>query len=340
MAVRSDEEFTRRTGPFRGELLAHCYRMLGSVHDAEDLLQETLLRAWRAYDRFDESRASLRTWLYRIATNACLNALESRGRRPLPSAIVPAGDDPREPLVHGGEVAWLQPFPDAMLGSAGDPAAVLAARGSMRLAFIAAVQLLPPRQRAVLILRDVLEWPAADVAAALGTTPAAVNSALQRARGRLGEAAPAEDRIGEPSDRQARELVERYVTAFQNADLAALERLLTEDAVLEMPPFLNWYAGRTAYLGFIARVFALRGTRWRMLPVAANGQPAVAAYALGEDGAYHLHTLQVFTVTGRGVSRNTVFQDTPVFTAFALPETLSAAVRPEATASGRPRSGW
>ncbi len=153
----TDEDFAVRTDPFRRELLAHCYRMLGSVHDAEDLLQETLLRAWRAYDRYDPARSSLRTWLYRIATNACLTALDQRTRRPLPSGLGAPSNDPEQPLVRGEEVPWLQPIPDALLG---DPAQVIAARGSLRLAFVAAMQLLPPRQRAVLILREVLQWPA------------------------------------------------------------------------------------------------------------------------------------------------------------------------------------
>jgi RNA polymerase sigma-70 factor (ECF subfamily) len=321
-ALTREEDFTSRTDPFRRELLAHCYRMLGSVHDAEDLLQETFLRAWRAYEVYDPSRASVRTWLYRIATNACLTALEQRSRRPLPSGLGSPSDDPDESLVRGEEIPWLQPIPDAMLD---DPANVLAARGSLRLAFIAAMQLLPARQRAVLILREVLEWPAADVAAALDMTTAAVNSALQRARARLGAAGADEEQIGEPADPEDRALVDRYVVAFENADLAALEKLLTEDAVLEMPPFLAWYVGRELYVRFIARVFALRGTRWRMLQVRANGQPALAAYALDRDGRYTLHTLQVLTVTRSGISRNTTFQDRDVFASFGLPASLTDA---------------
>jgi RNA polymerase sigma-70 factor, ECF subfamily len=321
--MATSEDFATRTDPFRRELLAYCYRMLGSVHDAEDLLQETLLRAWRAYDRYDKSRASLRTWLYRIATNTCLTALEQRSRRPLPSGLgVPPSDDPDQPLTRGDQVPWLQPFPDALFG---DPAAALASKGSLRLALVAAMQLLPAKQRAVLILREVLDWSTAEVAAALDTTPAAVNSALQRARARLGEAGLSEDEIDEPTDPGHGELIDRYVAAFQNADLAALQRLLTDDVVLEMPPVLDWYAGREAYAGFIARVFALRGTAWRMVPIGANGQPAVAAYVRGPDGVYALHTLQVFTVTGSAISRNTVFQDPGIFATFALPATLDAA---------------
>lgn len=317
------EDFERRTDPFRRELLVHCYRMLGSVHDAEDLLQETMLRAWRARERFDAGRASLRTWLYRIATNACLNALQSRNRRPLPSGMVGPSDDPEAPMVPRREVPWLQPFPDAMLGvTRDDPAAALATRGSLRLAFVAAMQYLPPRQRAVLILRDVLDWSAAEVAGALDTTPVAVNSALQRARARLQEGGVDEDQIDEPSDPDRRALIDRYVTAFENADVAALERLLTDDAVLEMPPVPNWFVGREAYGRFIGHLFAVRGSDWRMIPTAANGQPAVGAYLRGRDGAYHVHTLQVFTVTDRGISHNVVFQDPSLFAAFGLPPRL------------------
>jgi RNA polymerase sigma-70 factor, ECF subfamily len=324
VATSTSEDFTVQTDPFRRELLAHCYRMLGSSHDAEDLLQETLLRAWRAYDQYDPSRAALRTWLYRIATNACLTALEQRSRRPLPSGLGPPGDDPDQPLIRGEEVPWLQPIPDAMLG---DPADVLLSQGSLRLAFVAALQFLPARQRAVLILREVLDWPAADVAAALDMTTAAVNSALQRARARLGEAGLAEDQIDQPADPGQRAQVERYAVAFEHADLAALEKLLTDDAVLEMPPFLTWYAGREPYIRFIARVFTRRGTDWRMVPAHANRQPALAAYTRAQDGGYALNTLQVFTVTASGISRNTAFQDQDLFASFGLPNKITGAER-------------
>ncbi len=320
------EDFARRTEPFRRELLAHCYQMLGSVHDAEDLVQETLLRAWRAYGQFDERRASLRTWLYRIATNACLTALQSRSRRPLPSGLGGPSDDPEGPLIPALETPWLQPFPDAMLGvDRNDPATVLASRGSLRLAFVAAMQFLPARQRAIVILRDVLDLSAAEVADVLDTTSAAVNSALQRARARLAEVAVREDQIDEPADPHRRALVDRYVMAFENADIVALTRLLTDDVVLEMPPVPNWFVGREAYGRFIAHIFAMRGSEWRMLPTAANGQAAVAAYVRGQDGAYHMHTLQVFTVTASGISRNVVFQDPRLFALFGLSPRLEAA---------------
>jgi RNA polymerase sigma-70 factor, ECF subfamily len=316
------EDFTVQTDPFRRELLAHCYRMLGSVHDAEDLLQETLLRAWRAFDRYDPSRASLRTWLYRIATNACLTALGQRSRRPLPSGLGAPDKDPQSPLIRGEEVPWLQPIPDAMLG---DPSGALFARTSLRLAFVAALQFLPPRQRAVLILREVLEWPAADVAATLEMTTAGVNSALQRARARMVEAGLVEEQIDEPADVEDRALVERYVIAFENADLTALEKLLTADVVLEMPPYVNWFAGRERFLRVIARIYTLRGTDWRMVPVHANGQPALAAYARTTDESYALRTLHVLTLSMTGISRNTVFQDEEVFDYFKLPRTIAAA---------------
>ena len=323
MATPASDDFTARTDPFRRELLAHCYRMLGSVHDAEDLLQETLLRAWRAYDRYDPHRAALRTWLFRIATNACLTAIEQRSRRPLPSGLgAPPSGDPEQPLIRGEEVPWLQPIPDAMLC---DPAGALLSRASLRLAFVAALQFLPARQRAVLILREVLDWPAADVAAALDMTTAAVNSALQRARARLGEATLSQDQIAEPADSYQRAQIERYAVAFENADLAGLEKLLADDVVLEMPPFLNWYAGREAYIRFIARAFTLRGTNWRMVPVHANCQPALAAYTRAGNGGYALHSLQVFTVTESGISRNTSFQDQDVFSYFGLPAEITRA---------------
>jgi RNA polymerase sigma-70 factor (ECF subfamily) len=318
VTVSISEDFARQADPYRRELLAHCYRMLGSVHDAEDLVQETLLRAWRASGRFDGERASLRTWLYRIATNACLTALARRSRRPLPSSIIGPSDDTEQPLVRT-EVPWLEPLPDAMVwAERADPAAVAVSRSSLRLAFVAALQLLPPRQRAILILREVLELPAAEVADMLGTTPAAVNSGLQRARARL--AGVAEDQIDEPAEPDLRATVDAYVKAFENADISALTRLLTTDAILEMPPLAIWYAGRENYGRFMTRVFAMRGTDWRMVRVAANGQPALAAYVGTGSGSgeYQLHSLQVLTVTPAGVGRNVVWAEPGVFATFGL----------------------
>src|ERR1700760_4243333 len=202
MTVRDD--FTGLTGRFRGELLAHCYRMMGSAADAEDLVQETYLRAWRSFGRF-EGRSSVRTWLYRIATNACLTALERRGRRPLPSGLGGPAGDPEAPVVAGPEVPWLRPLPDALLaGEHEDPASVAVSREGIRLAFVAALQYLSARQRAVLIMRDVLQWPAAEVAELLGMTTTAVNSGLRRARAQLAQVLPAEDELAETAEHDRR----------------------------------------------------------------------------------------------------------------------------------------
>ena len=220
------EDFTGLTGRFRGELLAHCYRMLGSAQEAEDLVQETYLRAWRSYDGF-EGRSSVRTWLYRIATNVCLTAIERRGRRPLPSGLGAPAQDIGAPLVAGADVPWLQPFPDALGAADGaDPAAAAVSRAGIRLAFVAALQYLSARQRAMLILRDVLEWPAAQVAELLGTTTTAVNSGLRRARAQLAAALPAEDELAEPAEPDRRAALDRFAAAIQDADGRALAELL------------------------------------------------------------------------------------------------------------------
>jgi RNA polymerase sigma-70 factor, ECF subfamily len=319
MNVSLGAEFGAATAPFRHELVVHCYRMLGSVEEAQDVAQETMIRAWKARDRYDPARASLRTWLYRIATNACLTALQGRARRPLPSGLGAASNDPDAPLVPDFEVPWLQPLPDRYLQQdQADPLARAAERDSVRLALIAAMQLLPPRQRAVLLLRDVLEFSAAEVAAQLDTSAAAVNSALQRARAALAQAAPREETQPRPDDRTVRETVERYIRAFEAADVHTLVTLLTQDAVMEMPPVPLWYVGRADYGRFIARVFAMRGTRWRMVRAGANGQPAVTAYCADESGTLRLHTLQVLTVTDQRIARNVVFADPRVFAAFEL----------------------
>ncbi|QMU70716.1 sigma-70 family RNA polymerase sigma factor [Streptacidiphilus sp. P02-A3a] len=314
------EGFDLRINAYRSELLAHCYRMLGSVHDAEDVVQETYLRAWRARDSYDQGRASVRTWLYRIATNACLTALEGRGRRPLPSGLAAPSEDPSAPLVRG-EVSWLQPLPDALLGA--DPGRTAVDRGSLRLAFVAAIQHLSARQRATLVLRDVLDFSAAESAEILGMSTPAVNSALVRARGRLRATAVPEDEVAEPSEQEVRARIDRFVEAFERADVAAIKELLTRDVLLEMPPMVNWFIGREHYGSFMDWVFSMCRD-WRMVRTAANGQPALAAYWRVEDGRYHLHTLQVFTVTAAGISRNTVFQDAEVFAAFGLAEVLPA----------------
>jgi RNA polymerase sigma-70 factor, ECF subfamily len=330
------EEFVRRTEPLRRELLAYCYRMLGSVQDAEDLVQETYLRAWRSYEGF-EGRSSLRAWLYRIATNRCLTALEQTSRRPLPSGLGGPSDDPGMPPTPGRpEVAWLQPIPDALLAAAsGDPAAVVASRAGMRLALIAALQHLPARQRVVLILRDVLAWPAAEVAELLGTTTAAVKSALQRARARLEEAAPAEDRVVEPAGADQRALLDRYMKAFQDADIAALLRLLRDDAQWEMPPLPAWFAGREAIGRFLATQVLGPSRAWRLVPTSANGQPAVATYLRGPDGGYHAHAIQVLTVTATGIVRVVAFLDPSLFVLFGLPAIHDAAAPAAASTPSR-----
>jgi RNA polymerase sigma-70 factor (ECF subfamily) len=317
------DEFEHRADPYRRELLAHCYRMLGSVDEAEDLVQETMLRAWRSYDRYDDRRASLRTWLYRIATNACLTALSGRSRRPLPSGLGAPGEDTEQALVPALDVPWLQPIPDAMLGATpGDPATAVGVQGSLRLAFVAAMQYLPARQRAILILREVLEFSAAEVADILATTPAAVNSGLQRARARLDDVSAAEDRIAEPSDPATRALIDQYVAAFETADVPALTRLLTDQVVMEMPPVPLWFVGPQHYGQFIDRVYRMNGPHWRMLRTTANGQPAVGAYVRHDTDAYQAHTLQVFSVTPSGISRNVVFWDPHLFELFGLPATV------------------
>nr|WP_042379587.1 RNA polymerase subunit sigma-70 [Streptacidiphilus melanogenes] len=284
--------------------------MLGSVHEAEDLTQETMLRAWKTRDRYDPERASVRTWLYRIATNVCLTALESRARRPLPSGLGAPSDDPGAPLAARTDIPWLEPFPDGRFDAE--------ARADLRLAWVAAVQLLPARQRAVLVLREVLEFSAAEVAAQLDTTVPAVNSALQRARATLAGAAGEPAAVREPDDPETREVIRRYVRAFEAADVPALVRLLAHDAVLEMPPVPLWYRGREDYGRFIDRVFAMRGTGWAMRTLTANGQPALAAYAPDPQDGLSLHTLQVFTVVDGLVARNVVFTDPGVLAAFGL----------------------
>jgi RNA polymerase sigma-70 factor, ECF subfamily len=296
--------------PYRGELVAYCYRMLGSFHEAEDLAQETMLRAWKARDRYDHTRASVRTWLYRIAANACLSALEGRARRPLPSGLGAPSDDPRAPLTAAFDIPWLEPFPDARFDTG--------LRADMRLALVAALQVLPPRQRAVLVLREVLEFSAAEVAAQLETTVAAVNSALQRARAALANVGDVGE-ITEPDDPEVRAVIERYIRAFEAADVAALVRLVADEAVMEMPPVPLWYRGSRDYGLFMRRVFETRGTGWGMKSLTANGQPALAAYAPDPAGGQRLHTLQVVTVTGGRVARNVVFADPRVFEAFDLP---------------------
>jgi RNA polymerase sigma-70 factor, ECF subfamily len=319
------EDFTSLTGQFRGELLAHCYRMLGSADEAEDLVQETYLRAWRSYDGF-EGRSSVRTWLYRIATNVCLTAIGRRGRRPLPSGLSGPAEDAQAPLVAGPEVPWLQPFPGALLaGERADPASVAASRAGIRLAFVAALQYLSARQRAVLILRDVLEWPAAEVADLLGTTTTAVNSGLRRARAQLARALPAEDELAEPADADRRAMLERFAAAVENADASALAELLRDDVALEMPPVLTWFDGRPAVARFVAANLLTGPGDLQLVPVMANQQAAFAVYRRERDDTYLAHALLVPTLTGAGIARIIAFQDTGLFASFGLPPERGAA---------------
>lgn len=317
-----DRDFQELADPYRRELLAHCYRMLGSIHDAEDLVQETYLRAWRSYGDF-EGRSSLRTWLYRIATNACLTAIDQRGRRPMPSGLGAPSDEPERPVVASPEVPWLEPVPDAVLGAdAADPVTIVAARESTRLALIAALQHLPARQRVVLILRDVLKWRAAEVAELLDTSTAAVNSALQRARAQLEEHAPERDALAEPTDPAQRELLERYAKAFEEADITGLIELFKKDVVWEMPPFPEWFVGADTVVRLILAQCGPAPGDIRMVPTAANGQPAFGLYMRGEDGAHHPYQLHVLDVTAEGVAHVSAFFDTTLYPLFGLPERL------------------
>ena len=320
--MAQNADFAAVAEPFRPELLAHCYRMLGSIHDAEDLVQETYLRAWRGFGRF-EGRSSVRRWLYKIATMACLTALESRARRPLPSGLgAPSGDHrggvaPRDPSV-----AWLQPAPDALLGT-GDPAAIVAGQAGVRLAFIAALQLLSARQRAILTLHDVLAFRSAEIAVMLDTSPAAVDSALRRARAHLAQAGPVQDDLAEPDGPARRALLDRYVDAFTRADPDALVGLLRADVELEMPPIPTWFTGQQAVVGFLA-AWVLRAGRWRMLPARANGQDAFVVYRHAGQGQYEAYGVQVLTLTGPRIARITAFNDPALVPVFGLAPALTS----------------
>lgn len=317
MPARAD--FIEQAAPFRAELIAHCYRMLGSVHDAEDLVQETYLRGWRGYPAFEE-RAALRTWLYRIATTACLRALQNRARRVLPAGLGDGSTDPDASLEGmAGTHEWLEPIPDALMFPT--PEDNVSARQSLRLAVMTALQELPARQRAVLILRDVVQFSAAEVAELLETTPAAVNSSLQRARARLAELSPTEESLSEPDDAELRALLDRYCAAFENGDMAALTALLQSDVKLEMPPLPVWFTGREPVLRFLkVRALAPAGDI-AMIPTAANAQPAVAEYRRGADGALRAHSIHVLTPGAAGISTITVFLDPGLFSTFGFPST-------------------
>jgi RNA polymerase sigma-70 factor (ECF subfamily) len=288
---------------YRGELLAYCYRMLGSVHEAEDLVQETYLRAWRSRDAF-QGRASVRTYLYRIATNVCLTALQQRARRAMPSDL------------SAPDQQWLQPIPDALLSTGTDPADLIAAHAGIRLAFIAALQHLPPIRRAALILRDVLSWPAAQVAEALDSTPAAVNSALLRARAQIAQVAPVVENVAEPAEPHRRALLDRYVAAFTNADVTTLLHLLRSDIALEMPPEPQWLRGRQAVGQFFANHVLSAPSEFRMAATMANGQPAFVAYQRAQDGTHQPHAVHVLTLDTSGVAHIAVFREPTIHRLF------------------------
>ncbi|HTI78693.1 MAG TPA: RNA polymerase subunit sigma-70 [Mycobacterium sp.] len=306
-------EFISDTEPYRRELIAHCYRMLGSAHDAEDVVQETYLRAWRGYRDF-ENRSSVRTWLYRIATNACLSALAHSSTRMLPSGLGGPADDPRAEPGFASNVSWLQVIPDSWVD---DPAAVVTSRESIRLALIASLQHLPAQQRAVLLLRDVLAFPAAEVAAMLDISVTATKSALQRARTRMADVAPSANEVIEPTEPRARELLEQYMAAFENADTGLLEQALRHDAALEMVGSRTWFAGRATCLPYLAGVVGVQGD-WRMTPIAANGQPAAAAYRRDDDGVLRAFGIAVLDMTAAGITRIVVFGDPGLVTLFGL----------------------
>jgi RNA polymerase sigma-70 factor (TIGR02960 family) len=319
----NQDRFTAETERFRRELLAHCYRMVGSAHDAEDLVQETYLRAWRSYSGF-EGRASIRSWLYKIATNVCLRAVEPRRIRMLPSGLTGPYDGPDRPpsSVTPGEVSWLEPLPDAWI-AADDPAAVVVARESLRLALIASLQHLPARQRAILILREVLAFSAAETAEILGTTTAAVKSGLQRARARLDELEPEPTELLEPTDERARALLEGYIAAFERSDAGLLEQVLRTDATLEATPFRDWQSGRAMCIHVLdAFVLGTPGD-WRMTATTANGQPAAVVYRRDADGTLRADGAVVLAATATGVSRVIKFHDPTLVATFGFPDMLA-----------------
>jgi RNA polymerase sigma-70 factor, ECF subfamily len=335
--------FTALVEPHRAQLRVHCYRMLGSLDESEDLVQETFLRAWRNIAGF-EGRSTVRAWLYRIATNACLDALDGRARRVLPQHAAPPSA-PDAGLPPRTDVAWLQPFPDRLLGpdrpwepvAPGDaqPEASVVARETIELAFLAAIQHLPPRQRAVLVLRDVLGWPAAETAGLLGASVASVNSALQRARATMRRHLPRHRLEWAPSaepTEQERSVLRRYMRAVERGDLAAVADLLAEDVTASMPPYPMWFRGRDAVVATLSASWhpaspAYVG-RFRTVPTRANRQPAVATYVrLPDEPAHRAFAVAVLRVEGGRIVEITAFHDTGLFPAFGLPATLAPAHR-------------
>jgi RNA polymerase sigma-70 factor (ECF subfamily) len=309
------DAFRDLTGPYRRELLVHCYRMLGSVQDAEDAVQDTLLAAWQGLRRF-EGRASLRTWLYRIATNRCLNARRFAGRRAAVEWNIPDVEPPEPTRL--GEVAWLEPYPDALL-----PEARYERTESISLAFVTALQVLPPRQVAVLVLRDVLGFPATEVAGMLDSTVDSVNSALKRARASLRQRRRAiADREPPPAPGSPAEdaIVARFVGAYESADVDALVALLTDDVFVSMPPIPLEYEGRDVVAGLFARIFRA-GRRFDLVRTRANGQPAFGAYLRDPAGVRHGVGLVVLSLTGDRIGAMARF-DNSAFPWFGLPRSL------------------
>jgi RNA polymerase sigma-70 factor (TIGR02960 family) len=323
-----DRAFDELTEPYRGELQLHCYRILGSVQDAEDMLQETLLAAWRGLGQY-EGRASLRTWLYRIATNRCLNALRAGGRRP---RTEPAGPTflTVEP-TRRGEPLWLEPYPDVLLDGLPDteagPEARFEAKEAVALAFVTAMQHLPPRQRAVLVLRDVLGFRSTEVADILGSSEASVNSALQRARATMDSRLPGPDRERAPLPRSARErdIAARFATAFSSNDVDSVVALLTDDAWFTMPPVTLEYQGHEAIAGFLRDITTWRGPRhYRLIPTRANGQPAFGCYLQeAQAPVFRAHGMIVLTLAGDRISAITRFVDNSNLARFGLPRMLA-----------------
>lgn len=332
MTAPSAADFAELTDRYRPELFAHCYRMLGSLHESEDLVQETYLRAWRYYGQF-EGRSSVRLWLYKIATTTCLTALKTRKRRPLPSGLSAPSDDAGVALAAPEpDIAWLQPAPDSLLyASTDDPAAIVSRRSRVRLAFIAALQQLSARQRAALILRDVLGLSAQEVAEMLDTSIAAVNSALQRARAQLAQAGPIADELAEPAEPERRNLLDRYMSAFEHADVAALANLLRADVELEMPPIPTWFTGCDTVCAFLAREVLHTPDQWRMIVTRANGASALAIYQRATDDTFHAYGVQVLSMIGGRIARINAFIDPSLIASFDLPDVIAApAVTPRA----------
>jgi RNA polymerase sigma-70 factor (ECF subfamily) len=327
--------FAALVEPHRGALHAHCYRMLGSVHDAEDAMQDALLRAWRAIGRF-EGRSSLRTWLYTIATNACLKAIERRRRLVLPVDYGPAADPHDDPGPRLVETVWIEPYPDERLGLAdavAGPEARYEQRESVELAFIAALQHLPARQRAVLILRDVLGFSGEEVAEALDTTPASVYSALQRAHKSVDARLPERSQqatLRALGDDDLREVVDAFVGAWERGDVDALAAMLTEETTIAMPPMPTWYRGRDAVVGFLRRWPLASHRRWRVVPTHANGQLAFAFYRWDDDAAvFGAHSVNVLALDGTRIAQHTAFLEPELFEAFRLPSEWSASAFPD-----------